>query len=138
MDRVNISTTATMIRKEFGFDKITLGFIFSAFTFAYSLGQVPGGWIGDRFGPRKVLPALVTFWSVMTIATAQAGSLVQWIIIRALFGAGGARIHTRHYAQRHQNWRGHSSADQRNHHGEAGLAMGVLYFRADRRNLVGH
>jgi sugar phosphate permease len=90
MDRVNISTTAPMIRKEFGFDKITMGFIFSAFTFAYSLGQVPGGWIGDRFGPRKVLPALVTFWSVMTLATAQAGSLVQWILIRALFGAGEA------------------------------------------------
>ena len=90
MDRVNISTAAPMIRKEFGFDKITMGFIFSAFTFAYSFGQVPGGWIGDRFGPRKVLPALVSFWSVMTIATAQAGSLVQWIIIRALFGAGEA------------------------------------------------
>lgn len=90
MDRVNISTAAPMIRKEFGFDKITMGFIFSAFTFAYSFGQVPGGWIGDRFGPRKVMSVLVTFWSVMTIMTAHATSLVQWIVIRALFGAGEA------------------------------------------------
>ena len=90
MDRVNISTAAPMIRKEFGFDNIAMGFIFSAFTFAYSFGQVPGGWIGDRFGPRKVLPTLVAFWSVMTITTAHCVSLVQWILVRALFGAGEA------------------------------------------------
>lgn len=90
MDRVNISTVAPMIQKEFGYDKITMGLIFSAFTFAYSLGQVPGGWIGDRFGPRRVLPVLVAFWSIMTMATAQAGSFIQWVVIRALFGAGEA------------------------------------------------
>ena len=50
LDRVNISTAAPEISKEFGFDKVTMGFIFSAFVWAYALFQVPGGWLSDRFG----------------------------------------------------------------------------------------
>src|SRR5664280_2884510 len=69
LDRVNISTAAPAISKEFGFDKITMGVIFSAFVWAYALFQVPGGWVSDRFGPRKVLTTIVTYWSIMTAAT---------------------------------------------------------------------
>jgi sugar phosphate permease len=43
LDRVNISTAAPLISKEFGFDKVTMGFIFSAFVWAYAMFQVPGG-----------------------------------------------------------------------------------------------
>jgi len=50
LDRVNISTVAPVISKEFGFDKVTMGIIFSAFVWAYALFQVPGGWLNDRFG----------------------------------------------------------------------------------------
>ena len=53
LDRVNISTAAPLISKEFGFDKITMGVIFSAFVWAYALFQVPGGWLSDRFGARR-------------------------------------------------------------------------------------
>src|SRR6202790_1590570 len=66
LDRVNISTVAPVISKEFNFDKATMGFIFSAFAWSYALFQVPGGWIGDRFGPRRVLTVIVSYWSVMT------------------------------------------------------------------------
>ena len=55
MDRVNISAAAPIISKEFGFDKITMGIIFSMFTWGYAMFQVPGGWLGDKFGPRTVL-----------------------------------------------------------------------------------
>ena len=58
LDRVNISTAAPLISKEFGFDKITMGYIFSAFLWSYALFQVPGGWLSDRFGARRVLAAL--------------------------------------------------------------------------------
>ena len=90
LDRVNISTAAPVISKEFGFDKITMGAIFSAFVWAYALFQVPGGWLGDRLGPRRILTAIVTYWSVMTAATAMAGSAVSFIVIRFLFGIGEA------------------------------------------------
>src|SRR3984893_11802881 len=90
LDRVNISTAAPEITKEFGFDKITLGWIFSAFVWAYALFQVPGGWLSDRFGARPVLATIVGYWSVMTAATAMATGAVSFVILRFLFGAGEA------------------------------------------------
>src|SRR3981189_53959 len=79
LDRVNISPAAPVIAKEFGFDKVTMGIIFSAFVWAYAAFQVPGGWLGDRFGARNVLTIIVSYWSIMTAATAAAtgdGALV--------------------------------------------------------------
>jgi sugar phosphate permease len=90
LDRVNISTAAPEISKEFGFDKITMGAIFSAFVWAYALFQVPGGWLNDRFGARTVLTSIVAYWSVMTAATAAATSAVSFFVVRFLFGAGEA------------------------------------------------
>src|SRR5215469_17673897 len=90
LDRVNISTVAPVISKEFGFDKATLGVILSAFSWSYALFQVPGGWLGDRFGPRRVLAIIVAYWSVMTAATAAATGAVSFVIIRFLFGVGEA------------------------------------------------
>ncbi len=90
LDRVNISTAAPSIAQEFGFDKITMGFIFSAFVWAYASFQVPGGWLGDRFGARKVLTVIVTYWSIMTAATAAAFGAGSFFVIRFLFGIGEA------------------------------------------------
>src|SRR5262249_22939563 len=90
LDRVNISTAAPVISKEFGFDKITMGAIFSAFVWAYAMFQVPGGWLGDRFGPRRVLTAIVGYWSLMTAGIALAGSATMFIVMRFLFGVGEA------------------------------------------------
>jgi D-galactonate transporter len=90
LDRVNISTAAPVISKEFGFDKITMGIIFSAFVWAYALFQVPGGWLSDRFGARPVLATIVAYWSVMTAATAMATGAVSFVVLRFLFGVGEA------------------------------------------------
>jgi D-galactonate transporter len=90
LDRVNISTAAPEISKEFGFDKITMGVIFSAFVWAYALFQVPGGWLGDRFGARNVLTIIVGYWSAMTAATAVASGATSFIVLRFLFGIGEA------------------------------------------------
>ena len=90
LDRVNISTAAPQISKEFGFDKVTMGVIFSAFVWAYALFQVPGGWLSDRFGARGVLTGVVTYWSVMTAATAAAFSATSFIFVRFMFGVGEA------------------------------------------------
>src|SRR6202000_3280046 len=90
LDRVNISTAAPQISKEFGFDKVTMGVIFSAFVWAYALFQVPGGWLSDRFGARKVLTGVVTYWSIMTAATAAAVGATSFIIVRFLFCIGEA------------------------------------------------
>ena len=90
VDRVNISTAAPVISQEFGFDKITMGIIFSAFVWAYALFQVPGGWLSDRFGARNVLTTIVAYWSVMTAATAAATGAMSFVAVRFLFGMGEA------------------------------------------------
>ncbi len=90
LDRVNIATAAPEISKEFGFDKITMGAIFSAFGWAYAAFQVPGGWLSDRFGARPVLAIVVAYWSVMTAATAAATGWLSFVAVRFLFGAGEA------------------------------------------------
>ncbi|HZT27569.1 MAG TPA: MFS transporter [Pseudolabrys sp.] len=90
LDRVNISTAAPVISKEFGFDKVTMGVIFSAFVWAYAIFQVPGGWLSDRFGARPVLATIVAYWSVMTAATAAASGVLSFVAIRFLFGIGEA------------------------------------------------
>jgi sugar phosphate permease len=90
LDRVNIATAAPQISKEFGFDNVTMGFIFSAFVWAYALFQVPGGWMSDRFGARTVLATIVAYWSIMTAATGLAFSATSFIVLRFLFGVGEA------------------------------------------------
>src|SRR6202158_284924 len=69
MDRSNISVAAPAIAKEFGISKTMMGFVFSAFLWAYAIGQIPGGWLRDRFGPRRVLLAIIPFWSLTVIGT---------------------------------------------------------------------
>ena len=90
LDRVNISTAAPEIIKEFGFDKVTMGVIFSAFLWSYALFQVPGGWLSDKFGARRVLAGVVTFWSLMTAATGLVAGATSFKIVRFLFGVGEA------------------------------------------------
>jgi MFS family permease len=90
IDRTNISVTASEIAKEFSFSKTQLGWIFSAFGFAYALGQIPGGWFSDTYGARKVLTIVVLFWSLMTMTTTLAVGFVSMLVIRFVFGIGEA------------------------------------------------
>ena len=90
MDRTNISIAAPKMSQEFGLSKTQMGFVFSAFAWAYALGQLPGGWATDKFGPRKILFIVVLFWSLMTMATAHAAGFVSLLVIRFIFGLGEA------------------------------------------------
>src|SRR5438128_340305 len=90
MDRVVISAAVPSIQKEFGFSLLTMGWILSSFRLAYALFQIPGGWLGDRFGPRRVFSAIVTWWSVFTSLTASAWNASSMVVVRFLFGMGEA------------------------------------------------
>lgn len=90
MDRVVIAQAGPSLKGEFGLSQTELGVVFTAFTLAYALFQVPGGWLADRFGPRKILTAIVSYWSVFTMATAAAWNRTSLVVIRFLFGAGEA------------------------------------------------
>src|SRR5262245_60633702 len=82
MDRVCISHAATKIREEYGFDAVTMGWIFSGFNLSYALFQIPGGWLGDRFGPRRMLAVIVLWWSAFTAATSLALGRSSMYVVR--------------------------------------------------------
>jgi sugar phosphate permease len=90
MDRSNISIAAPAIAGEFGFSKTQIALLFSAFAWAYAAGQVPGGWLADYFGPKRVLLAIVPYWSLMTAATAWGAGATSFFTIRFAFGLGEA------------------------------------------------
>src|ERR1700689_1654504 len=90
MDRVVISNAAPVIQKEFGFSLVTMGWILASFRWAYALFQVPGGWLGDRIGPRRAMTLIVSWWSLFTCATVLAWSAASMALIRFLFGMGEA------------------------------------------------
>ena len=59
IDRVCISQAAPIITSDLGLTKSQMGYIFSSFAVAYALFEIPGGWMGDWMGPRKVLMRIV-------------------------------------------------------------------------------
>ncbi len=125
IDRVSIAVAAKYIMSEYHLSEVQIGSIFSAFLVSYALFQIPGGWLGDRFGPRRVLAGAVCWWSLFTMLTALAGdwfltSLVgvmgSFVIVRVLFGLGeGTGVPN--YNRVITNW----VAPQ-----ERGLALGVV------------
>lgn len=78
------------MQSELGLTKIQMGYAFTAFGWAYALFEIPGGWLGDRIGPRKVLMRVVSMWSVFTVATGWAWNLVALVFCRFFFGVGEA------------------------------------------------
>ncbi len=92
VDRTSISTAKAPIAAELNLSDSTMGMVFSAFALGYALFQLPSGWLADKVGPRIVLAGTVGFWSILTIATGLAWSLVSLLGIRFLFGAGEAAV----------------------------------------------
>lgn len=99
IDRVNISVTARQMMPALGLTDLQMGQVFSAFVLGYALCQIPGGWLGDRWGPRRVLTLAVIWWSIFTALTAVAptlpivgplGVLGSLLMVRFLIGAGEA------------------------------------------------
>jgi sugar phosphate permease len=88
VDRVNVSVAAPLARKELGLTPTQLGFVFSAFAYPYAAMQVIGGWLSDRFGPRRVLAALSVVWALGTVLTGAAGGLASLLAVRVLVGVG--------------------------------------------------
>src|SRR5262245_42798908 len=64
IDRVCISKASSLIQRDLALTDIQMGFVFSAFAWAYALFEIPGGWLGDVIGPRKVLMRVVLMWSL--------------------------------------------------------------------------
>jgi ACS family glucarate transporter-like MFS transporter len=102
LDRICIMRAKENMQDDLGFSNNEMGWIFSAFTIGYMLFEVPGGWMGDVWGSRRVITRIVLCWSLFTALTGcvwsfslSSGSLVlnslaALLLIRFLFGIGEA------------------------------------------------
>jgi ACS family glucarate transporter-like MFS transporter len=99
IDRLNFGIAGKYIQDEFRLNDQSMGFVLGAFSLGYAVFHVPGGWLGDRFGPRPILALAILWWSVFTAATviaprvsAAGGFSLAWSFgaTRFLMGLGEA------------------------------------------------
>jgi MFS family permease len=102
LDRVCIARVSQDIREDLSISATDMGLVFGAFALGYALFEVPGGWLGDRWGSRRVLMRIVIWWSVFTALTGcvwlfsfnllgfTVTALTALVSIRFFFGAGEA------------------------------------------------
>jgi MFS transporter, ACS family, glucarate transporter len=98
LDRVNISIAGGSIVDAYHLTDVQLGKVFSALVAGYALFQTVGGYLADRFGPRRVLTAGVVWWGIFTALTALVpanigGALFLFVLVRFFLGAGEAVIY---------------------------------------------
>lgn len=67
-DRATLSIAGASLSHELGLSSAEMGWLFSAFAWAYMFLQLPGGLAIDRFGSIKVLGLAIIAWSVFTAA----------------------------------------------------------------------
>ena len=74
-DRATMSIAGTGVARDLGLTPVQLGIVFSAFAWAYAIGQIPGGWLLDRYGARRVYGLSLLLWSVFTMLQGTVGWL---------------------------------------------------------------
>jgi ACS family D-galactonate transporter-like MFS transporter len=90
IDRINLSVAAPQLQREFGLSPEQLGLLFSAFFWSYSLLQVPGGMLLDRFGVTRVGRWGAFLWSGACALTAIAGGFGGILAARIVLGIAEA------------------------------------------------
>jgi ACS family hexuronate transporter-like MFS transporter len=94
VDRAALSIAMPFITQEYHLTPSEKGLIFSSFFFGYALFCFVGGYLADRFGPKRVLIWSMSFWSVLCGSTALAFNFWSLLIVRALFGVGEGPVST--------------------------------------------
>jgi MFS transporter, ACS family, glucarate transporter len=100
LDRAAFPNAEKSILAALGLETIDeLWLAMAVFQLAYALFEVPTGWLGDTFGPRKTLIRIVLWWSFFVGLTGLVGQPIAGVviinytvlvIIRFLFGMGEA------------------------------------------------
>jgi ACS family glucarate transporter-like MFS transporter len=90
IDRVTLSHAKAYIQPALGLKDWQMGWIFGSFALAYALFEIPGGWMGDWLGPRRVLLRIVLWWSTFTALLGRMWNFPSFCVCQFLFGAGEA------------------------------------------------
>jgi len=84
-DRTVLSIAGPALAKSLNLNSVSMGYIFSAFGWSYVLAQLPGGWLLDRFGSRKIYAISLFTWSFITFITGFTGFLAGFSAVVVLF-----------------------------------------------------
>lgn len=84
-DRATFSIAGQSASKELGLDPVAMGYILSAFAWAYVLGQIPGGALLDKFGSKKIYTIALIVWSGFTALQGFAGFFTGLMAASVLF-----------------------------------------------------
>jgi MFS family permease len=90
LDRIALSSASSSIMSELNISTVQWGWILGMFTIAYAAFEIPTGWLGDKFGGKKILIRVVLWWSLFTILTGFANGFIMLLLVRFLFGMGEA------------------------------------------------
>src|SRR5262245_33135800 len=82
LDRICLSFTERYIVEDLGLSNREAAVLLSAFFWTYALGQVPSGWLSDRFGARLMLALYILFWSLFTGLMGLVGSFLALLACR--------------------------------------------------------
>jgi len=91
LDRYCLGYVTPYVREDLGLTSGQTGFMLGAFFLTYAFGQLPGGWLADRFGTRWMLSIYVAVWSVLTGLIGFANGFMILLLLRlgcGLFEAG--------------------------------------------------
>lgn len=88
VDRMAMSVALPYISADYHLTPFQSGLLLSTFFAGYSLSQIPGGLLADRFGVRTVATTAMIWWSAFTALTGAATAFVQMGVIRFVFGLG--------------------------------------------------
>ena len=84
-DRATLSIVGTDVTKALALDPVAMGHVFAAFSWAYVICQIPGGWLLDRFGSKTIYGWSIALWSVFTLMQGFVGGLSGTMAIVTLF-----------------------------------------------------
>jgi len=84
-DRATIAIAGPVMAKDLGLSAVQMGFVFSAFGWSYVLGQIPGGWLLDRYGSKRVYFCSIFVWSLFTLLIGGVHLLAGGVALYTLF-----------------------------------------------------
>jgi sugar phosphate permease len=90
IDRATLAVANPLIREELGLSIAEMGYLLSAFLWAYAFSQLPTGAMVDRLGPRLLLTMGLSLWSLAQLLGGLVQNFTQFFGARVLLGLGEA------------------------------------------------
>jgi len=93
VDRGTLSVAAPVLARELSLPPAQLGLLFSAFFWTYALGQIPAGWLVDRFSVYRIYAGAYLLWCAATLLTGLSHTLFALLSFRLLLGLGESVVY---------------------------------------------